>query len=95
MEDNRKEKAFLTSIIDQGTSRKTGDKLYLVTWKDEDGKSAQTWVDMGYRNYSHWAHIIENRLDKRWYKNLVFRGRVVDADSAPIEVQEAPADKIS
>jgi len=52
----------------------------MVCFKAEDGKSYNSWVDTGYRNFSHWDGLlkVDNELDGPVVKN-----GVVDADSYP------------
>jgi hypothetical protein len=77
-------KAQITKI-DAQQSQKTGRTAYLVCFKCEDGKSRTSWVDTGYRNYSHWDGLLRvgNDLD-----NLVVKGNYIDADSYPTKIRK-------
>lgn len=78
-------KARITKV-DSHKSRKTDGVAYLVCLKGEDGKSYNSWVDSGYRNYQGWKDlmVVDNLLD-----NLrVAKGNLIDADSRPILIEE-------
>ncbi len=74
-------KAQITKV-EAKQSQKTGKTAYLVCLKCEDGVSRTSWIDSGYRNYSHWDGLLKVGID---LDNLVVakNDKYIDADSYP------------
>ena len=73
-------KAQITKIK-KSVSRITGADVYMVCFKDEEGKARNSWIDSSYRNFKNWNGLLKvgNTLE-----NLVTNGRGnIDADSFP------------
>lgn len=72
--------------IQASSSQKTGGVAYLLCFKGEDGKSYQSWVDSGYRNYQNWKHVMK---DGAVLSNLnIKKANIIDADSRPVLIKE-------
>jgi len=67
--------------IKKSVSRITGADVYMVCFKDEDGKARNSWIDSSYRNFKNWNGVLKvgNILS-----GLTLNGRGnIDADSFP------------
>lgn len=78
-------RAQITKITKQ-ISKITKADVYMVCFKDEDGKSRNSWIDASYRNFPRWQSFLKvgNVLD-----NLLLNKRGnIDADSFPRLVED-------
>ncbi len=73
-------KAQITKV-DSQKSQKTGKIVHMVCFKCEDGKSRNSWVDEGYRNYQRWSGLLKEGVE---LDNLIAKNdKMIDADSYP------------
>lgn len=75
-----------TLLKTQKEISKMGGIFYYAFFKDSDGKSYRSCLYPNFRNFKNWQTFIgkENVL----LDNLTMKGRLINADSQPVEIKE-------
>lgn len=60
-----------------------GGRVFLLTFRDEDGTSYQTWVDPANRNFANWEEVVKMEAGTKLDNLTVKKGRLINADCRP------------